>query len=198
VALVLAYIVASLFATDRAEAAAETLDLVSYGLIVGLLMILLDTPEWLRRALWAVAMGVGLLAFLAIVQQVTKTYGSTYGGFAEVLPAEDAMRSAGPLNPNPFGQVLVTSAVLAFYLARMHTRTSARAFAAAICAACLVAAIYTQSRAALIALVIAAVVIALLQGVRLRAVALALVAVVVAGVILVFFGIGYALGRLFL
>ena len=96
-------------------------------------MVLLDTPAWLRRALWAVVMGVGLLAFLAIVQQVTKTYGSTYGGFAGVLPAGDAMRSAGPLNPNPFGQVLATSAVLAFYLARMQSRTSARVFAAAIC-----------------------------------------------------------------
>jgi O-antigen ligase len=184
-ALGLAYLAASVGAADRGAAAAETLDLVSYGLIVGLLMVLLDTPDWLRRALWAVVTGVGLLAFLAIVQQVTKTYGSTYGGFAGVLPAGDAMRSAGPLNPNPFGQVLVTSAVLAFYLARMQTRTSARAFAAAICAACLVAAIYTQSRAALIALVIVAIVIALLQGVRLRTVAIALVAVVALGSLVV-------------
>ncbi len=85
----------------------------------------------------------------------------------------------------PFGQVLVTSAVLAFYLARMQTRTSARVFAAAICAACVVAAVYTQSRAALIALVIAAVVIALLHGVRLRSVALALLAVVALGSLVV-------------
>ena len=89
-------------------------------------MLLLDTPEWLRRAVWAVVAGVGLLAVLAIVQQVTKTYGSTYGGFASVLPDGDALRSAGPLNPNPFGQVLATSAVLAFYLARTQ-RAPARA-----------------------------------------------------------------------
>ena len=81
---------------------------------------MLDTPEWLRRAVWAVVSGVGLLAVMAILQQLTKTYGSTYGGFASVLPDGDALRSAGPLNPNPFGQVLATSAVLAFYLARMR------------------------------------------------------------------------------
>ena len=35
------------------------------------------------------------------------------------------MRSAGPLNPNPFGQVLATSAVLAFYLAAVERRLPA-------------------------------------------------------------------------
>ena len=56
---------------------------------------------------------------------------SSYGGFAGVLPDGDAMRSAGPLNPNPFGQVLATSAVLAFYLARIQTRALARDCSAA-------------------------------------------------------------------
>jgi O-antigen ligase len=173
-ALTVAYLAASIGATDRAAAAAEMQDLLSYGAIVALLMLLLDTPVWLRRAVWAVVLGVGLLAVLAIVQQVTKTYGSTYGGFAGVLPAGDAMRSAGPLNPNPLGQILATAAVLAFYLARVQTRRSARAFAAAISVGCLVAAIYTQSRAALIALLIVALAIGVLHGVRLRVLALAL------------------------
>ncbi len=90
---------------------------------------------------------------MAIVQQVTKTYGSSYGGFASVLPAGDALRSAGPLNPNPFGQVLATSAVLAFYLARIHdARARARALARGRLLACVVGVVYTQSRAALLAL----------------------------------------------
>jgi putative inorganic carbon (hco3(-)) transporter len=177
-ALAVAYVAASVGASDRAAAAGETLDLLSYGVIVALLMLLIDTPAWLRRAVWAVVTGVGVLALLAIVQQVTKTYGSTYGGFASVLPAGDAMRSAGPLNPNPFGQILATSAVLAFYLARVQSRPSARALAAAISLACVVAAIYTQSRAALIALLIVAIAIAVLHGVRLRVLAVALCATV--------------------
>jgi putative inorganic carbon (HCO3(-)) transporter len=184
-ALLVAYVAASVGATDRSAAAAETLDLVSYGAIIALLMLLLDTPAWLRRAVWAVATGVGVLAALAILQQVTKTYGSTYGGFAGVLPAGVAMRSAGPLSPNPFGQILATSTVLAFYLARVQTRRSARAFAAALSLTCLVGAIYTQSRAALIALVIVAVAIGVLRGVRLRVLAVTLAGAIALGSILV-------------
>lgn len=170
-ALALAYAAASLLATDRSAAAVETLDLISYGVVVAILMVLMDTPRWLGRALWAVVTGVGLLAFLAIVQQVTKTYGSSYAGFAGVLPAGDAIRSAGPLNPNPFGQVLATSAVLALYLARIYTRAPARVLAGAIALACVVGVVYTQSRAALIALLLAAIVVGVLRGVRLRVLA---------------------------
>ncbi len=173
-ALLFGYVAASVLATDRGAAAAETLDLVSYAVVVAMLTTLLDTPDWLRRALWAVVMGVGLLAGLAVLQQVTKTYASSYAGFAGILPAGDAARSAGPLNPNPFGQVLASSAVLAYYLARFHPRGHARVLAAAIAVLCVAGVVYTQSRAAVIALLIVAVVIGLLHGVRLRVVALAL------------------------
>jgi putative inorganic carbon (hco3(-)) transporter len=177
-ALALAYGAATLFATDRAAAAAETLDLVSYAAVVALLVALLDSPSWLRRAVWAIVMGVGLLAVLAIIQQVTKSYAASYGGFASVLPARDAARSAGPLNPNPFGQVLATCAVLAFYLARGQPRLAGRAVAAVIAVACVAGVVYTQSRAALIALLIVAVAAGVLRGVRLR-----VLAVVVCGAI---------------
>jgi putative inorganic carbon (HCO3(-)) transporter len=184
-ALGVAYVAASAGASDRAAAVGETQDLVSYAAIVTLLVLLLDTPAWLRRAVWAVALGVGLLASLAILQQVTKAYGTSFGGFAGVLPAGDAMRSAGPLNPNPFGQVLATAGVLAFYLARIQTRPSARLLAAAISVACVVGVVYTQSRAALIALVIVAVLIGLLNGVRLRTLAVAVCAAIAIGSVVV-------------
>jgi putative inorganic carbon (HCO3(-)) transporter len=180
-ALVLAYVAATLLATDPAAAASETLDLVSYAAVVAMLMMLLDATWWLRRAVWAVVAGVGLLAMLAIVQQVTKTYASTYWGFATILPADEAMRSAGPLNPNPFGQVLATAAVLAFYLARTQSRGMSRWLAAAIAAACVVAVAYTQSRAALIALLIVALAIGALCGVRLRVLAVAVCGVITLG-----------------
>lgn len=183
-ALALAYVAASLFASDRGAAVAETLDLVSYGVVAGMLIVLLDSPAWLRRAVWAVVAGVGSLAFLAIVQQVTKTYGSSYGGFAGVLPAGEALRSAGPLNPNPFGQVLVTAAVLAFYLALVHSRPSARALAAALAVVCATGVVYTQSRAALVTLVLAAVAVALFRGVRLHVVAATVCAAIVLGALL--------------
>jgi putative inorganic carbon (HCO3(-)) transporter len=182
--LVLAFVTATLLATDPAVAASETLDLVSYGAVVAMLMVLLDTTVWLRRAVWAIVAGVGLLATLAIVQQVTKSYGSTYGGFATILRAGDAVRSAGPLNPNPFGQVVATAAVLAFYLARIQRHRASRWLAMAIAAACVVAVAYTQSRAALIALLIVAIAIGALCGVRLRVLAVAVCGVIALGTVL--------------
>ena len=180
-ALALAYIAATLFATDRAAAAAETIDLISYAAVVSVLVALLDSPAWLRRAMWAIVAGVGLLAALAIFQQVTKSYAASYGGLASVLPAGDAQRSAGPLNPNPFGQVLATCAVLAFYLARIQPRILGRAVGAALAVACVVGLGYTQSRAALIALLVVAVAIGVLRGVRLPALAVAVCGTIALG-----------------
>jgi putative inorganic carbon (HCO3(-)) transporter len=181
--LLVVYTGATLFASDRSAAAAETTDLLSYAVVVALLLTLLTTPTWLRRALWAVVAGIGMLALLAILQQVTGGSGSSYGGFARVIPSGDALRSAGPLNANTFGQLLVASAVLAFYLSRMEARLPARALAWAIAGLCLIGVAYTQSRAALIALVIAALAIGVLRGVRVRVLAVALVAAVAVGLL---------------
>ena len=71
------YPAATLLAANRSVAVAETLDLLSFGALVVILISVLDTPAWLRRAVWAVAAGVGLLAMFAVLQQLTKTYGST-------------------------------------------------------------------------------------------------------------------------
>ena len=180
-ALVVAYAAATLFAANRSVAVAETLDLLSFGALVVLLISVLDTPAWLRRAVWAVAAGVGLLAMFAVLQQLTKTYDSTWWGFAGILPDGDVQRSAGPLNPNPFGQILAAAAVLAFYLARSSSLVVTRLLAGAISALCVVAVVYTESRAALIALVAAAVLVAALRGVRLRWLALTVCAGIVIG-----------------
>jgi putative inorganic carbon (hco3(-)) transporter len=182
--LLLACLAATMFAEDSGAAAAETLDILSYAVVVALLVTLLDSPAWVRRAVWAVVAGIGLLAVLASVQQLTKSYASTYGGLASVLVAgRNQMRSAGPLNPNVFGQVLVVAAVLAFYLALTSPRAPARILAAAIAGACLVATVYTQSRAALIALFVTVIVIGALRGVRPHVLALGTCGAVVLGLL---------------
>jgi putative inorganic carbon (hco3(-)) transporter len=181
--LLLAFGAAALFAADQAVAAEETLDLLSYTAVVALLMTVLDSPRWLRRAIWAVASGIAFLAGLAVLQQVTEAEGSSYGGFARILSAGAVERSAGPLDPNTFGQVLATSAVLAVYLALMQTRRATRVLAAGLAVVCAAGVVYTQSRAALIALLIAAVAIAVLRGVRVRVVAFAASAAIVVGLL---------------
>ena len=102
-------------------------------------------------------------------------------GFATILRAGDAVRSAGPLNPNPFGQVVATAAVLAFYLARTQRRRASAGLAAAIAAACVVTVAYTQSRAALIALLIGRSRSGPCCGVRLRVLAVAVCGVIALG-----------------
>ena len=182
--LVVAYGAATLFAGDRSAAAAETLDLVSFGALIALIVAALDTPEWLRRAVWAVVAGVGLLALVAVLQQITESYHSSWWGFAGIVDDGNAVRSAGPLNPNPFGQVLAAAAVLAFYLALSASHRPARVLAGAIALLCVAGVVYTQSRAALIALLVAALLIAVLRGVRLRVLAVAVVAAIAVGTLL--------------
>ena len=129
--------------------------------VVALLMLLLDYP----RVAAARGLGGGRGRRPAggawrSSSSSLRTSASTYGGFAGVLPDGDALRSAGPLNPNTFGQVLATSAVLAFYLACMQTRRWRRGCSpAAIAVACAVGVVYSQSRAALVALAIGALAI---------------------------------------
>jgi O-antigen ligase len=181
--LTVAYIAATLVAGDRSAASAETEDLLSFGALVVVLVTVLDSPAWLERAAWAVALGVGLLAVIAVLQQLTKTYDSTWWGFAGVLADREAMRSAGPLNPNPFGQVLAAAAVLSFYLARIGRRPAARSLGWSLAVLCAAGVVYTQSRAALITLLFAALLIAGLRGVRLRVLALAFCAAVALGLL---------------
>ena len=183
-ALLLAYGIATIFAGDRGAAAAEILDLASFTAVVAVLMLLLDSPAWLRRAIWAIVCGLGLLASLAILQQLTGNWDSTFAGLSAVVGDGNTLRSAGPLNPNTFGQVLATGAVLAFYLALMHAQRPARLFAAAIAALCALGVVYSHSRAALAALAIGALAIGLLRGVRLRVLAAAACAALVLALLL--------------
>ncbi|HET9121626.1 MAG TPA: O-antigen ligase family protein, partial [Solirubrobacterales bacterium] len=60
-------------------------------------------------------------------------------------------RVGGPLDPNFFGQVLVATAVLAFYLALSARSHASRGLALAMCVSCVVATGLTGSRGALVA-----------------------------------------------
>jgi putative inorganic carbon (hco3(-)) transporter len=182
-ALALAYAVATLVAGDRAAAASETVDLLNFAALVVVLVAVLDSPAWLERAVWAVVGGIGLLAAFAVLQQITKTYDFTWLGFASVLDDGNALRSAGPLNPNPFGQVLAAAAVLAVYLGLVARRPAVRSLGWSLAVLCAVGVVYTQSRAALITLLLAALLIAFLRGARLRVLAAALCATLALGLL---------------
>lgn len=184
IAIGVAMSLAGILSRDHSAAAASLFDYIAHGSLALLLMILIDSREWLRRAMWAFASAGALLGFLAIVQQFTKTYGVEFGGLAAVDPQADYFRSAGPLSPNYFGQMLGVACIFALYLCAAERRTMIRVGGAAACIICLAAAMFTYSRGSLLALMLVLVVVALLRGARVWMITCALVVAVIAGSIL--------------
>jgi hypothetical protein len=172
-------------ARDTSLAIGEVWNDVGFVVLAGVILLLVDTSDWLRRTMWAVVASLAVLALLAIEQQFTKSWGRTFGGLATVLADRGAMRSGGPLSANFFGEVLAAGAVLACYLALAARHRRERVIAIGAAAAMLIALLYTLSRGAVIAIAVAAVLIALLRGVPvLRVAGVAALVVVVGAVVL--------------
>lgn len=148
----LAFAASAAFASDLGVSLARIRDFIGYGLTIAALVVLLDRPIWLRRAVWTVVIAGGALAIVSIVQAATGTAGSDFAGFA-VAKSEGAgvFRAGGPLDPNFFGQVLVATAMLALYLALSSRGRDGRVLGFTAFAACLVASGLTGSRGALVA-----------------------------------------------
>jgi putative inorganic carbon (HCO3(-)) transporter len=97
-----------------------------------------DARRW-RRILWVIVLAAVAMSLLAVFQELTKSYDSTFGGFAQVSAggfdvAEDGSivkqlrpRLAGPIGEqNRFAQVLLAAAPLAYFGARASPLRSRR------------------------------------------------------------------------
>jgi hypothetical protein len=166
----------SIFAASEVQASTQRLaDLVRNVLLVLIVLALVDTPLWLRRLTWAVAVPAGVLALLAVAQQVT---GSSFAGFASLEDDNGLARSAGPLSANYFAEVTLYAAVLFLYLGLASgPRLRWAAFSAAL--VCAVAVGLSFSRGALLVGLAILIVILALRHVRLGLLPLAGAAVVV-------------------
>jgi putative inorganic carbon (HCO3(-)) transporter len=148
----LTFAVSAAFARDLGTSLGSIRDFIGYGLTIVVLVALLDRPIWLRRAVWTVVIAGGALAIVSLVQVGTGSYDSDFAGFAVATPEGGGVfRVGGPLDPNVFGQVLVATAILAFYLALSSSGWRGRALGLAAFAACLTASALTGSRGALVA-----------------------------------------------
>jgi putative inorganic carbon (HCO3(-)) transporter len=150
-----AYAVSLVLAQDRPRGVAVLVELVDITILVLLMLAVLDTPEWLRRAVWAFALPASLLAGLAILQQATGAVEQDYLGFAKVEEERDLFRSAGPLSPVYFGQMLVAGAMLSLYLGLSAVRRVERIAAGALFVLALGGILFSFSRGAWVAIVIA-------------------------------------------
>lgn len=143
------------FAEDQGASVAQLADFAGYALLLVLLVSTLAEARWLRRVHWAIALGAGFLAVLAIVHQATGATGDDFEGFAGIN--EDTARggalprSEGPLQANNFAQMLLVASVFGLYLAA-RSRGWRRWLAAASFLACVTTVFLTGSRGGLIAL----------------------------------------------
>lgn len=171
------------FAADSARALVRVVELGDGAVLALLMVVLLDRVLWLRRALWAYLAAAAALAALAVVQQVTGTYGVTYGGFANVAEDGSLLRSTGPIDANYLGQLLVAAAAVALYLALDTGRRSTRLLAGAAGATCLAGLAFTFSRGALLTAVVVLGAVAWLRRARPWLPLAALVGIVAAGLL---------------
>jgi putative inorganic carbon (hco3(-)) transporter len=181
VGIVAAAALSAVFASDRARALIEVTDLVESVVLTGLMLALLSDAAWLRRGIWAFAGAGGLLAGLAVFQQVTGTYGGDYLGFAIVEEDHGLQRAAGPLDPNFFGMVLVAAGALALYLWLSSRRGAARLAALALTVASAAGIVFTYSRGSFLAAAVVLVAVALLRRIPLWLPATGLAIIIVAG-----------------
>jgi putative inorganic carbon (hco3(-)) transporter len=184
VALAIAWALSAAFATDSGRALANVAELTGWIVIVALMTSLLGTAAWFRRALAGIALAAGILAGLAVLQAVTGSYGNDVLGFATVDATSGVPRSAGPLQPNNFAQILVVAAPLAGYLALSARGLRARLAWGSAAALCVAAVLCTGSRGGSIALAIVFALMIALAPVSRRVLTGAAVAAVTVGLLL--------------
>jgi putative inorganic carbon (HCO3(-)) transporter len=151
--------------------------------LVFLMLILFDSAEWLRRSMWALAVGGAILAALTVLQQATQTYDLDYGGFAIVNADRGLKRSAGPIDANFFGQLMVFTSTLSLYLILASARRLGRVVALVAFGLGLLAIWFSLSRASLITMFLVLSAVVIFRRIPFKVAAVSLVA----GTILIFF-----------
>lgn len=174
--------VVALLTGDQGPASRQLSEFLSFAALIVLMLVWIDSALWYRRVAWAITSALGLLALLAVVQQLTRTYDSDFGGLARVDLDAGAYRSAGPVSANFFGQMLAVGVVLAAYIALSARRVQERVLALASAFVGLVALVYTLSRGAMVGLSVALIVALALRRVGPRVIVLTVV-LVAAGVL---------------
>lgn len=165
IALAAVTTLAAAFARDQPASIAVLGDLARNLVVVLVITLLVDRELWLRRAAWTYVLAAGGLASIAVLQQLTESFGSTWLGLVAVT-ADGANRSMGPLDTVFFGQMLVPAAILALYLFLSGERRTGKVAALSLFLVSLAAIGYTASRGALLAAACALTLTAILQSRR--------------------------------
>jgi O-antigen ligase len=174
----------------------EFSDFVGFALLAGVMLVVVDSQVWLRRAMWAVVVGAAMLACISVGQQVIKAYSHTFGGFALITPDKSGPRSGGPLSPDYFAEMLVAAGALAWYLTISARSAIRRLTGFGAATVMLVAVYYTTSRGALIAIVAATIAAAILRKVSVSKIVVAAAVVMIGGLLLLPSALQHRIGDL--
>jgi O-antigen ligase len=149
-------------AADAATGLHQVELLVKDGAVAVLAGMLLRRSSALRVVVWVLVGGGAVLATLSVVQVVTGSFDTAFGGFAQsavqnIYAQTDNVRVSGPIgDPNFYAQLLVMLVPLAYDRMRDETSRWLRLAAGYAAAACSVGVILTFSRGAALALVVVA------------------------------------------
>jgi len=195
---VLANIVATALAADPAVSAQPLFTLLTEGAAFYVVVVnIVRTPEILLRVTWALVITGAFLGGLSLVQQITGTFESDYGGFAQIksprgfTTGEDALvgdirqlRLAGPIgDSNYYAQFLLMLVPLGIGLLAAAKSNLARIGAVTSMLFIAMGILLSFSRGAAVAFAVLLVLMAAMRFLRLRAV-VAVACVIVAVLVL--------------
>ncbi|HEX8290273.1 MAG TPA: O-antigen ligase family protein [Pyrinomonadaceae bacterium] len=174
IAYVAVVLASSLWAADAALAD-ERLAENFKGLGVFLLVTnLVTTRRTLRRVVWALVLSGAFLGTVSVLQVLTHSYGSEFGGFGRIKIAHIAgsthePRIAGPLSdPNFYAQILVALVPLALHRLWDERSLRLRLVAAYALGVITLAAVFTYSRGGALALGLVLLLAGLYKRVRVK------------------------------
>ncbi|MFH1104585.1 MAG: O-antigen ligase family protein [Actinomycetota bacterium] len=150
-------------AADTGAGTHQVILLVKDGMVAILVGMLLRRSSALRLVIWVLVVGGAALATLSILQFLTGSFNTTFGGFAQsavqnIYAQTDDVRISGPIgDPNFYAQLLVMLVPLAYDRMRDETSRFLRVAAAYAGLACAVGVILTFSRGGALALAVVAV-----------------------------------------
>jgi putative inorganic carbon (HCO3(-)) transporter len=148
-----------LYASDGERTVSALFDYADGIVIVLVMTLYLRTAKDLERTVWAILIAGGILASLAVLQQLTGSFEQTYAGFSRVelrniVDRNSGFRSEGPVSANYFALILVAVVPLAVERV-LHARGRLQKSVAAVTIAVAVSAIvFTYSRGGIVALAI--------------------------------------------
>ncbi len=166
------------YASDFALAFNTLVDYLKDAVIAIIIIMLIQRPGSLRRAVWALLLTGLFMGTLSVFQQLTGSFGNDFFGFARVSSSSTTgTRLAGPIgDPNFYAQIMVLIIPLSIDRVWNEKKLILKALAGWAFFVITLTVIFTYSRGAFLALIAALVFMAVKRPPRLPAALLGLAA----------------------